>query len=106
MKNRTYRFFTGKPLYPFGYGLSYSTFNYSSLNATKAADGSIAVSVVVRNSSQIPGDEVAQLYLGGWLKGFERVHLAAGESSVVHWTVEAADVHGNIVTVAGLKHAL
>jgi len=106
MKNRTYRFFTGKPLYRFGYGLSYSTFEYSQLNVKRAVNGSIAVSVHVRNTSQIPGDEVAQLYLGGWLKGFTRVHLAAGESRVVHWTVERADLHGNIVTVAGLKHAL
>ena len=106
MKNRTYRFFTGTPLYPFGYGLSYSTFEYSRLNVTKAANGSLEISVQVRNTSPIAGDEVAQLYLGGWLKGFTRVHLAAGESSLVHWTVESADIHGNIVTVAGLKHAL
>lgn len=106
MQGRTYRFFTGKPLYPFGYGLSYSTFEYSKLTVKKAADGKLSITAHVRNTSNVPGDEVAQLYIGSdkaapSLKGFRRVHFAAGESNVVSWTLDPAEVHGTIVTVAG-----
>jgi beta-glucosidase len=108
MKDRTYRFFTGKPLYPFGYGLSYSTFEYSKLAVKKAGDGKLLISAHVRNTSNIPGDEVAQLYIGTdkstpALAGFRRIHFAAGETNVVSWTLNPADVHGNIVTVAGAQ---
>jgi beta-glucosidase len=108
MEGRTYRFFTGKPLYPFGYGLSYSTFEYSKLTVKKAPDGKLWISAHVRNMSTIPGDEVAQLYVGTEkampsLAGFRRVHFAPGESSVVSWTLDPAEVHGNIVTVAGAQ---
>jgi beta-glucosidase len=106
MQGRAYRFFTGKPLYPFGYGLSYSRFEYSKLVVKNAADGKLWITAHVRNTSSVPGDEVAQLYMGSeksapWLAGFRRIHFAAGESNVVSWTVDPADVHGNIVTVAG-----
>jgi beta-glucosidase len=106
MEGRTYRFFTGKPLYPFGYGLSYSTFEYSKLTAKEGSDGKLRISVHVRNTSENPGDEVVQLYTGNgksaaWLTGFRRVHFNAGESNVVSWILDPADAHGNIVTVAG-----
>jgi beta-glucosidase len=106
MEGRTYRFFTGKPLYPFGYGLSYSTFEYSKLTAKEGSDGKLRISVHVRNTSENPGDEVVQLYTGNeksapWLTGFRRVHFNAGESSVVSWILDPADAHGNIITVAG-----
>ena len=102
MEGRTYRFFTGKPLYPFGYGLSYSTFAYSKLTVKKGQDGKLRISARVRNTSGVVGDEVAQLY-APWLVGFHRVHLAPGESTVVSWTLDRADVHGNIVSVAGTQ---
>jgi beta-glucosidase len=108
MQGRTYRFFAGKPLYPFGYGLSYSTFEYSNLAVKEALDGKLQVSARVHNTSQIAGDEVAQLYIGSYksapsLKGFRRLHLRPGETSVVGWTLNATELHGNIVTVAGTQ---
>ena len=66
MANRTYRYFTGKPLYPFGYGLSYSKFEYSNvkLSATNVQAGeSLTVDADVKNASQREGDEVVELYL-------------------------------------------
>jgi beta-glucosidase len=106
MKGRTYRFFKGKPLYPFGYGLSYSTFEYSKLTIKTARNGKLSISAYVRNTSKTSGDEVAQLYIGSTkenpsLTGFHRVHLEPRESRVVSWMIDPADVHGNIVTVAG-----
>jgi beta-glucosidase len=84
MKNRTYRYFNGTPLYPFGYGLSYSDFRYSSLTLTRAT-----ISVRVTNNSSRDGDEVVQLYQtdadapNPELRGFQRVHLKAGENQTV-----------------------
>lgn len=82
-----------EPLFPFGYGLSYSQFDYSALSIKSAADGGLDVGVQLRNAGSAAGDEVAQVYLAApssapegaqfasrALAGFERVHLAAGES--------------------------
>jgi beta-glucosidase len=104
MKNRTYRYFTGKPLYPFGYGLSYSTFSYSNLvlptTAARAGE-TVKAEVTVTNSGQVAGDEVAQLYLtfpdvkGAPLKalrGFERIHLNPGESRKVQFELKPRDL--------------
>ena len=83
MKNRTYRYFEGKPLYPFGYGLSYTSFDYS---AAAYQDG--AVTVTIKNSGKMDADEVAQVYIAcdspdaplhPVLCGFKRVAIAAGE---------------------------
>ena len=66
MKGRTYRYFTGIPLYPFGYGLSYTTFSYGGLTGPTVAvpaGSPVAVEVTVTNTGRRPGDEVAQLYL-------------------------------------------
>jgi beta-glucosidase len=100
MKGRTYRYFTGEPLYPFGFGLSYSTFQYSSLSAKRSAQGA-EVRATVTNSSKVDGDEVVQLYVGGGpgpdapirnLRGFQRIRLRAGESRQVAFTVGSDDL--------------
>jgi beta-glucosidase len=99
MKGRTYRYFTGEPLYPFGYGLSYTNFEYSGLNFEKnsvgASDDQVA-SVDVKNAGSIAGDEVVQVYLTHpgvkgapirALAGFTRVHLDAGQMQKVQVTI-------------------
>ncbi len=96
MEGRTYRYFTGKPLYPFGYGLSYTTFTYSGMHVNKDIVGqgdTIRVSVNVRNTGERDGDEVAQLYARSLtsepdkpiksLEGFKRVSVPHGESRTV-----------------------
>jgi beta-glucosidase len=99
MQGRTYRFYEGKPLYPFGFGLSYTTFAYSDLevSARVGAGQAINVSVRVRNAGAMAGDEVVQVYLTDdeasypvplrSLVGFERVHLEAGESRRVGFII-------------------
>lgn len=95
MANRTYRYFKGIPIYPFGYGLSYTTFRYSDLEtAWDPASQSLRVKVSVSNSGEKAGDEVVQLYLSNprdfitpirALKGFKRMHFKAGESKNVEF---------------------
>jgi beta-glucosidase len=92
MQKRTYRYFGGKPLYAFGYGLSFASFAYSNLrlSAEKLEAGQpLTVEADVRNAAGITGDEVAELYLEypqspsaplRALKSFERLHLAPGET--------------------------
>jgi len=66
MKNRTYRYFEGEPLYPFGYGLSYSKFEYSNLKLSSTeldAGNPLEVDVDVKNAGQHAGDEVVELYI-------------------------------------------
>jgi beta-glucosidase len=89
------------PLYPFGYGLTYTTFRYSDLSlssATMAADGSVEASIVVSNTGQRDGDEVVQLYVHQQaasiarpvkeLRGFQRIHLKAGEQRRVTFCID------------------
>jgi beta-glucosidase len=85
MQGRTYRYFKGEPLYPFGYGLSYSTFAYSGLKARRTADGA-QIRATVKNTSSRDGDEVVQLYVSGGpgeeirsLRGYQRIHLRGRE---------------------------
>ncbi len=108
MKGRTYRYFRGEPLYPFGFGLSYSTFAYSSLSAKRVPAGA-EVSATVKNTSSREGDEIVQLYIGGGsdpdapirnLRGFQRIHLKAGESRRVNFTLPAADLPASKVDVS------
>ncbi|MGA2029505.1 MAG: glycoside hydrolase family 3 C-terminal domain-containing protein, partial [Verrucomicrobiota bacterium] len=93
---RTYMYFKGKPLYPFGYGLSYTAFEYSNLKTSSPAlsrDGAVTVSVDVKNTGARAGDEVVQLYVKHLksivsrpieeLKGFKRVRLQPGEQKTV-----------------------
>jgi beta-glucosidase len=111
MKNRTYRYFEGTPLYPFGFGLSYSKFAYSGLKVSapslKAGD-SLGVDVDVKNTSTRAGDEVVELYLSfpkipgtpiRALRSFERVHLDAGQTQLVHFDLSPRDLSS--VTEAG-----
>ena len=101
MDGRTYRFFKGKPLYPFGHGLSYTRFKYSEFTVSSprvAATEGVTVSATVENAGTREGDEVVQLYLTDVeasvrvpirsLAGVERVHLKPGERRVVKFTIE------------------
>jgi beta-glucosidase len=104
MANRTYRYFTGKPLYPFGYGLSYTKFSYSDLSVPAqpvAAGQPIGADVTVTNTGNLAGDEVVQLYLrfppvkGAphvALRGFTRIHLDPGASQKVHFDLKPRDL--------------
>ncbi len=106
MKNRTYRYFDGQPLYPFGYGLSYSKFEYSNLKLSEAtvnAGDPLNVDVDVKNASERGGDEVVQLYLSfpkvpgaplHALRAATRINLAGGETHHVHFTLDARDLSG------------
>ncbi len=99
MKGKTYRYFTGEPLFPFGYGLSYTTFTYSNLILPeKGISGdTVRIKVTVTNTGKRAGDEVVQLYLTDekastprpirQLEGFERISLQPGESKVVSFAL-------------------
>ena len=100
MARRTYRYFEGEPLYPFGYGLSYTRFLYANLDVspTRAAQGGkIRVAAKVKNAGDRDGEEVVQLYVADLeasvpvpirsLQGFRRVRLAAGEEATVTFTI-------------------
>ena len=111
MNNRTYRYFKGTPLYPFGYGLSYTTFSYSGLTLPKSpikAGDPLVVDVTVKNTGNREGDEVAQLYLSfpnvagaplRALRAFKRVHLKPGESQKVRFELKERDL--SMVSEAG-----
>jgi beta-glucosidase len=104
MKNRTYRYFEGQPLYPFGYGLSYSQFAYNHLQLSPSklnAGDSLNVDAEVKNVSPREGDEVVELYLTfpksataplRALRAFTRIHVAAGETEHVHFTLDPRDL--------------
>jgi beta-glucosidase len=104
MKNRTYRYFNGKPFYPFGYGLSYTSFRYSALKLNAEhlqAEREQKVTVRVKNTGKLAGDEVVQAYLTypkqpsapiHALKGFQRVHLAPNEETTVTLTLSSRDL--------------
>jgi beta-glucosidase len=100
---RTYMYFKGEPLYPFGFGLSYTTFKYSNLktsNPKLSANGEITVSVDITNSGKRAGDEVVQLYVthlkskverpSRELKGFLRITLKPNETRTVQLPLKAA----------------
>ncbi|MGN6531801.1 MAG: glycoside hydrolase family 3 C-terminal domain-containing protein, partial [Ginsengibacter sp.] len=100
MKNRTYRYFEGEALYPFGFGLSYTNFTFTNLHLSKTKikkNDSINAEVTVTNSGKVKSDEVVQLYLTHLpageniplysLKGFKRISLAPGASEKVKFTI-------------------
>ena len=111
MAGRTYRYFDGQPLWPFGYGLSYTTFGYGDLTLPARpidAGGPLSASVKVTNTGQVAGDEVVQLYLKfpgvpgaplRALRAFQRVHLKPGASQVVRFHLTPRDL--SMVTEAG-----
>ena len=112
MVGRTYRYFRGKPLYPFGYGLSYTTFAYSNIKCqpTATTGETVKVTATVTNTGKRDGDEVAQLYVTHHndgvsivplcsLKGFRRLHLKAGESRTVEF--ELTPHHLSLTTEQG-----
>ena len=101
MKGRTYKYMTEAPLYPFGYGLSYSRFEYGDAKlsaSTVGAGEGLDVEISVRNAGDMAADEIVQLYLTvnddqldlpiSTLIGFQRVSLSAGESQVASFTLQ------------------
>ncbi|TCP33236.1 glycoside hydrolase family 3 C-terminal domain-containing protein [Sphingomonas sp. BK235] len=103
MKNRTYRYFNGRPEYPFGHGLSYTRFDYSALGvqSTIHVGQPVSVAATIRNTGQMAGDEVAQLYISPVgrldlprrsLKGYQRVRLAPGEIRQVQFSLSPRDL--------------
>jgi len=96
MEGHTYRYFRGKPLYPFGFGLSFTTFSYESCELSKQqalAGDTVIVSVKVKNTGKVEGDETVQLYVSEKagrpgkpiksLKGFKRIHILPGQTRMV-----------------------
>jgi beta-glucosidase len=120
---RTYMYFKGEPLYVFGFGLSYTTFEYSNLKTsspTLAKDGTLTVSVDVKNTGARAGDEVVQLYVkheqsalehpAEELRGFERVALQPGQTRTVEMPLTGsslgywdATAHGFVVEPGKLE---
>jgi beta-glucosidase len=113
MARRTYRYFTEQPLYPFGYGLSYTTFRYADAKADSsqiAADGTISVSVNVTNTGRRKGNEVVELYLTHSgiegaprraLAGFQHVQLEPGASKTVNFSLHDRDL--SVVDESGVR---
>jgi beta-glucosidase len=118
MERRTYRYFKDKPLYPFGYGLSYTTFQYSGLTLPSqalSAGQPVVTDVTVTNTGKVAGDEAVELYLkfpdvkGApqiALRGFQRIHLEAGASQQLHFELKERDLgmvteDGNPIVAAG-----
>ena len=118
MRGRTYRYFAGKPLYGFGFGLSYTSFAYSNLKITPLtvkSGNSVTVEGDVKNTGAMAGDEVVEIYLTQpntfetplrVLAGFQRVHLGPGESTHVSLKIDPrslgqVDEKGDRVIVPG-----
>jgi beta-glucosidase len=116
MAGRTYRYFTGTPVYPFGYGLSYTSFRYAPLkiqNARGGSDNGVRVTTEVRNTGARAGIEVAQLYLNFpadpgapriALRGFQRIALKAGEARSITFELSPRDL--SAVTLDGDRKVL
>jgi beta-glucosidase len=116
MKGRTYRYFAGEPLYPFGYGLSYSSFSYANMGfdtKTPGATDDLTVIADVKNTGKIAADEVVQVYVSHpgiedapvrALAGFRRVHLEAGASQRVRITIPNRQL--SVVTAGGVRKIL
>lgn len=113
MRGRTYRYFTGTPVYPFGHGLSYTSFSYGPVEVRPASGGAqngLTVTTRLTNSGARAGDEVAQLYLDfpdipnmprHALRGFQRVSLKPGESRTLRFDLSPRDLSS--VTPEGMR---
>lgn len=116
MDGRTYRYFKGKPLYPFGYGLSYTTFRYDNVKVERLTSGRLEAQAWVRNTGDRTGDEVVQVYAARqgavWpeptrkLVGFARAHLRPGEGVSIRIPIRdealaQADGSGNMKVLPG-----
>ena len=101
MSNRTYRYFKGTAVYPFGYGLSFTEFQYDNLEVSPMNNSQLKVTATLTNTGQRDGDEVVQLYLSNKrdyltpiraLKGFQRINLKAGESKTIEFTLTSKEL--------------
>jgi beta-glucosidase len=110
MKGRTYRYFAGEPLYPFGYGLGHARFDYANARAEVAPGGTVHVSVDVTNAGEMGSDEVVELYLSHRgvelaalreLKGFKRIHLDSHASRTIEFDLSSRDI--SVVDTAGAR---
>lgn len=116
MNNRTYRYFSGEPLFPFGYGLSYTSFKYGNLviPATSTTNSDITFKVDVSNSGNMDGEEVVQVYLthknAGTktpiraLKAFKRISLKAGETKSAEFNLGPKEL--SIVNEEGIREVI
>ncbi|HEY8783381.1 MAG TPA: glycoside hydrolase family 3 N-terminal domain-containing protein [Mucilaginibacter sp.] len=121
MKGRTYRYMTAKPLYPFGFGLSYTSFSYSNIkiSATKIKKNTpVTAGATVTNTGKMEADEVVQLYVTDpktgdsplfSLKGFKRIALKPGESKTVEFSLtpeilQSINDEGQAVVLSGDYH--
>jgi len=116
MKGRTYRYFKGKPLYGFGYGLSYSTFRYDQLVLPLQIKKGVPLnlSVAVTNTGKVTGEEVVQVYITNpntlvkspikALKGFERISLKPGERKVLKFTLSPSEL--SFINEQGIAQAI
>jgi beta-glucosidase len=113
MAGRTYRYFTGKPVYPFGHGLGFTQFGYAPLKVARTAAGGLRVSTALRNLGQREGEEVAQLYLNFpadpgapriALRGFQRVKLRPGEVRNLVFDLSPRDL--SMVRLDGVRMVL
>ncbi|PKL92421.1 MAG: glycosyl hydrolase [Candidatus Goldiibacteriota bacterium HGW-Goldbacteria-1] len=112
MKGRTYRYFKGKPLYPFGHGLSYTKFKYSDFKV-KRASGNHKVSVTVKNTGRLKGAEVVQVYIAPpgagktapikQLAGFEKIELTPGQKKTVKFIISSEQMQ--IINIKGERES-
>jgi beta-glucosidase len=113
MSSRTYRYFRGDPLYPFGYGLSYAEFRYSNVRVSSAsinAGEGVTVEADISNSSKVAGDEVAELYVQPpalvtnpvyTLQGYQRLNLKPGETRHIRFMLSPSQL--STVDAAGVR---